>query len=130
MRTNFAQPMNIADLAELVHMRVSSFHQHCQAVALMSPLQFQKVLRLQEARRLIMSPMMDVGTASRQVGYLCVSQFSREYNSFFGMRQARTSPGGGTRALQQPPLLSNRIRHIAPQPDIPICFPHRKAMRR
>ena len=50
----------------------------------MSPLQFQKVLRLQEARRLMLSAMMDAGTASRHVGYVSASQFSREYGRFFG----------------------------------------------
>ena len=50
----------------------------------MSPLQYQKVLRLQEARRLMLSTMMDAGAASRQVGYLSASQFSREYGRFFG----------------------------------------------
>lgn len=50
----------------------------------MSPVQYQKVLRLQEARHLMLSMMMDVSTASLRVGYLSVSQFSREYNRFFG----------------------------------------------
>jgi transcriptional regulator GlxA family with amidase domain len=50
----------------------------------MSPLQFQKVLRLQEARRLMLTGMMDVGISSRQVGYISASQFSREYGRFFG----------------------------------------------
>jgi AraC-like DNA-binding protein len=50
----------------------------------MSPLQFQKVLRLHEARRLMLARMMDAGTACRQVGYLSASQFSREYGRFFG----------------------------------------------
>lgn len=76
--------MNVEALAELVHMRVSSFHQHFKSVTSMSPLQFQKVLRLQEARRLMLSTMMDAGTASRHVGYLSASQFSREYGRFFG----------------------------------------------
>jgi transcriptional regulator GlxA family with amidase domain len=50
----------------------------------MSPLQYQKVLRLQEARRLMLSTMTDAGTASQRVGYLSASQFSREYCRFFG----------------------------------------------
>lgn len=84
LRANFAQPMNVDELAALVHMSVSAFHQHFKAVTAMSPVQFQKVLRLQEARQLMLARMMDVGTASRQVGYLSVSQFSREYRRFFG----------------------------------------------
>ena len=84
LRANFSQPMNVEELAASVHMSVSSFHQHFKAVTSMSPLQYQKVLRLQEARRLIVSTMMDVGSASRQVGYLSASQFSREYGRYFG----------------------------------------------
>ncbi len=76
--------MNVEELAEVVHMSVSSFHEHFKAVTSMSPLQYQKVLRLQEARRLMLSTMMDAGTASRHVGYLSASQFSREYHRFFG----------------------------------------------
>ena len=76
--------MKVAALAKLVHMSASAFHQHFKAVTSMSPLQFQKVLRLQEARRLMLSMMMDVSAASLRVGYLSVSQFSREYSRFFG----------------------------------------------
>ena len=71
-------------LADLVHMSVSSFHQHFKAVTSMSPLQYQKALRLQEARRLMLSMMVDAGTASWRVGYQSASQFSREYGRFFG----------------------------------------------
>jgi len=84
LRENFSQPMKVEDLAELVHMSVSSFHEHFKSVASMSPLQYQKVLRLQEARRLMLSAVMDAGTASQHVGYLSPSQFSREYSRFFG----------------------------------------------
>jgi AraC-like DNA-binding protein len=75
--------MKVEELAELAHMSVSSFHQHFKSVTSMSPLQYQKVLRLQEARRLMLS-MMDAGTASWHVGYQSASQFSREYGRFFG----------------------------------------------
>jgi AraC-like DNA-binding protein len=84
LRTNFPQPMKVEDLAGLVHMSVSSFHEHFKSVTSMSPLHYQKVLRLQEARRLMLSTMMDAGTASQRVGYLSPSQFSREYSRFFG----------------------------------------------
>jgi len=53
LRTNFSQPMKVEDLAELLHMSVSSFHEHFKSVTSMSPLHYQKVLRLQEARRLM-----------------------------------------------------------------------------
>jgi len=84
LRANFSQQMKVGELANLANMSVSSFHQHFKSVTSMSPLQYQKVLRLQEARRLMLSPMMDAGTASRQVGYVSPSQFSREYGRFFG----------------------------------------------
>jgi len=84
LRANFSQPMKVEELAELVHMSASSFHEHFKSVTSMSPLQYQKVLRLQEARRLMLSAMMDAGSASQRVGYLSASQFSREYSRFFG----------------------------------------------
>ena len=76
--------MKVEVLAKLVHMSASAFHQHFKAVTSMSPLQFQKVLRLQEARRLMLSMMLDVSSASQRVGYGSVSQFSREYHRLFG----------------------------------------------
>ena len=84
LRANFSQPMKVEDLAELVHMSVSSFHEHFKSVTSMSPLHYQKVLRLQEARRLMLSSVIDAGTTSQRVGYLSASQFSREYSRFFG----------------------------------------------
>ena len=84
LRANFSQPMKVEELSELAHMSVSSFHQHFKSVTSMSPLQYQKVLRLQEARRLMLSRMMDASAASWQVGYQSASQFSREYSRFFG----------------------------------------------
>jgi len=73
-----------ANLARLVHMSVSSFNVHFKSATSMSPPRYQKVLRLQEARRLMLSTMTDSGTASQRVGYLSASQFSREYSRFFG----------------------------------------------
>ncbi len=89
LRSNFSQPMKVEELAGLVHMSVSSFHEHFKSVTSMSPLQYQKVLRLQEARRLMLSTIMDAGTASQRVGYLSASQFSREYSRFFGSAPTR-----------------------------------------
>ena len=89
LRANFSQPIKIEDLAGLVHMSVSSFHEHFKSVTSMSPLHYQKVLRLQEARRLMLSTMMDASTASQRVGYLSPSQFSREYSRFFGTAPTR-----------------------------------------
>ena len=70
-------------------MSPSSFHQHFKAVTSMSPLQYQKVLRLHEARRLMLARMMDAGSAGREVGYLSASQFSREYTRLFGSAPTR-----------------------------------------
>jgi len=84
LRARYSQPMKVDELAEMVHMSASSFHEHFKAVTSMSPLHYQKVLRLQEARRLMLSTMMDAGAASQRVGYLSASQFSREYSRFFG----------------------------------------------
>ena len=89
VQANFDQPLDVERLAGLVHMSPSSFHQHFRAVTSMSPLQFQKALRLQEARRLMLSRMMDAGSAGRQVGYLSASQFTREYGRYFGNAPTR-----------------------------------------
>jgi AraC-like DNA-binding protein len=89
VREHFAQPITLQGLADLAHMSVSSFHQHFKAVTAMTPLQYQKVLRLQEARRLMLSRMLDAGSAARQVGYLSASQFSREYTRLFGNAPTR-----------------------------------------
>jgi AraC-like DNA-binding protein len=84
LRANFSQPMKVEEMAKQVHMSVSSFHEHFKSVTSMSPLHYQKVLRLQEARRLMLSAIMDANAASQRVGYLSASQFSREYSRFFG----------------------------------------------
>jgi AraC-like DNA-binding protein len=89
LRANFDQPINVEELATLVNMSVSSFHRQFKSVTSMSPVQYQKALRLQEARRLMLTTMMDAGDAGRRVGYLSASQFSREYGRFFGTAPTR-----------------------------------------
>lgn len=89
VRDHFDKPINVEELAEMVHMSPSSFHQHFKTVTSMSPLQFQKALRLQQARRLMLASRMDATTASLQVGYLSASQFSREYGRLFGHAPSR-----------------------------------------
>jgi AraC-like DNA-binding protein len=89
VRQHFAQPVTLDALADMVHMSVSSFHHHFKAVTSMTPLQYQKLLRLQEARRLMLSRVMDAGSAAREVGYLSPSQFSREYARLFGRAPTR-----------------------------------------
>lgn len=84
LRANYDEPVSIEKLAKLVNLSVTSFHRQFKAVTGMSPLQYQKTLRLQEARRLMLTAMLDAGQASRRVGYSSASQFTREYGRFFG----------------------------------------------
>lgn len=84
LRNNFSQSMKVENLAKLAHMSTSVFYKHFKAVTSMSPLQYQKALRLQEARHLMLSRQMDAQTACRLVGYISSSQFSRDYSSYFG----------------------------------------------
>lgn len=84
LRANFDRPVEIEHLANMVNMSVTSFHRQFKAVTSMSPLQYQKALRLQEARRLMLTSMLDAGSAGRRVGYMSASQFTREYGRFFG----------------------------------------------
>lgn len=87
--SEFNQPLRVEDLARQVGMSVSGFHHHFKAVTAMSPLQFQKQLRLQEARRLMLSEEMDAASAGYRVGYDDASYFNREYKSFFGIPPRR-----------------------------------------
>lgn len=89
IRAHFDQPIRIDDLAALAHMSPSSLHGQFKALTSMSPLQFQKTLRLQEARRLMLATGMDAGLASQRVGYISASQFSREYARHFGSAPTR-----------------------------------------
>lgn len=84
MQRNYAKTLRIEELAEVSHMSVSAFHARFKAVTTLSPLQFQKQLRLHEARRLMMSEDMEVAAAAYRVGYESPSQFSREYRRLFG----------------------------------------------
>ncbi len=84
IRAHFHQPVTVDEMAASVNMSPSSFHQRFKAVTSMSPLQYQKVLRLHEARRLMLFQGMVATEACRRVGYLSASQFSREYARFFG----------------------------------------------
>lgn len=81
---NVDKPLRIEELAEMANMGISTFHRHFKEVTAMSPLQFQKQLRLQEARRLLMSESTDAADVAFRVGYESASQFSREYSRMFG----------------------------------------------
>jgi AraC-like DNA-binding protein len=85
IRENIDRPLKIEDTARELGMSVSGFHQHFKSVTAMSPLQFQKQIRLQEARRLMLGENMDVANASFRVGYEDPSYFSREYKKLFGI---------------------------------------------
>ncbi|MCY2952539.1 MAG: AraC family transcriptional regulator [Planctomycetota bacterium] len=84
LRENFDKPLRIEAVARELGMSVSGFHAHFKAVTAMSPLQFQKHLRLQEARRLMLSENLDAGEAGYRVGYDDQSHFSRDYKRHFG----------------------------------------------
>jgi len=84
LRENYREPLRIDVLAKIAAMSTSTFHQHFKAITAMSPLQYQKQLRLQEARRLMLTGALDAASAGHQVGYESASQFSREYGRLFG----------------------------------------------
>jgi AraC-like DNA-binding protein len=84
IKTEFTRSLRVEELAELANMSASSFHQHFKAVTAMSPLQYQKRLRLMEARRILLAEESDAAAAAYRVGYESPSQFSREYSRMFG----------------------------------------------
>lgn len=84
LRAEYDKPLRIDDMAQDIGMSVSGLHHHFKTVTAMSPLQFQKHLRLQEARRLMLTENLDAASAGYRVGYDNASHFSREYKSFFG----------------------------------------------
>ena len=89
IRENFDKSLSIEDMARELGMSVSGFHAHFKAVTAMSPLQFQKQLRLAEARRLMLSENLDAAEAGYRVGYDDASHFSREYKRHFGQPPVR-----------------------------------------
>lgn len=93
LKDHYAKPLRIDDLAAHVQMSASSFHHHFRQLTAMSPLQFQKWLRLNEARRLMLAGEADVSSAAFQVGYESPSQFSREYSRLFGASPRRDVEG-------------------------------------
>jgi len=104
IRTNYAKPLQVEDLAEIAGMGVSTLHHHFRVLTAMSPLQYQKQLRLQAARGRMLMDGLDAASAAFEVGYQSASQFNREYSRFFGqppMRDIRT-----LRSPSAPPLES------------------------
>lgn len=84
LRENISAPLKIENIARELGMSVSGFHHHFKSVTAMSPLQFQKQIRLQEARRLMLGEEMDVASAGFRVGYEDPAYFSRDYKKLFG----------------------------------------------
>lgn len=98
LKQNFVETLKGDDLADRAHMSASTFRQHFRALTGVSPLQYQKQLRLQEARQLMLNENLDAGGAAVRVGYESASQFSREYSRLFGappqrdIRRIRLAP--------------------------------------
>jgi AraC-like DNA-binding protein len=108
LRSNFDKPLRVEELADVARMGTSTFHHHFRALTSMSPLQYQKQLRLHAARDRMLIEGLDAASAAFEVGYESASQFNREYKRFFGqppMRDIRT-----LRSPDAPPLesVSNR----------------------
>ncbi len=89
IRDNYAKPVRVDDLAEIAGMGVSTLHHHFRVLTHMSPLQYQKQLRLQAARGRMLLDRLDASTVACEVGYESVSQFNREYSRFFGQPPMR-----------------------------------------
>jgi AraC-like DNA-binding protein len=105
VRANYAKPLRVEYLAKIAGMGVSTLHHHFQGLTALSPLQYQKQLRLQAARERMLVDGLDAASAAFEVGYESASQFNREYSRFFGqppMRDIRTlrSPGAPVSELR------------------------------
>jgi AraC-like DNA-binding protein len=110
LRRNYARPLRVEELAEMAQMAVSTLHHHFRTLTAMSPIQYQKQLRLHVARERMMNEGLDAASAAFEVGYESASQFNREYRRFFGqppmrdvkarlIRPALEETGSGTGAL-------------------------------
>jgi len=89
VRTNYAKPLRVDDLAKIAGMGVSTLHHHFRTLTAMSPLQYQKQLRLQAARERMLMDGLDAASAAFEVGYESASQFNREYSRLFGQPPKR-----------------------------------------
>lgn len=102
IKANYAKPLRVEDLAQIAGMGLSTLHNHFRALTAMSPLQYQKQLRLQAARGRMLVDGLDAASAAFEVGYESASQFNREYSRLFGqppMRDVRTLRVAGAAGL-------------------------------
>lgn len=95
IRDRYSEPLSVAAIADVAGMSVSTFHRRFKATTALSPLQYQKQLRLHEARRRLIAGKLEAASAGFSVGYESASQFSREYKRLFGL-----SPGRDTKRMQ------------------------------
>jgi AraC-like DNA-binding protein len=102
IRANYAEPMRVEDLARMAGMSPAAFHRHFRAVTATSPVQFQKRIRLQEARSLLLAKPDDVAGVGHLVGYDSPSQFNREYRRLFGVPPGRDASRLRTAVAQLP----------------------------
>jgi AraC-like DNA-binding protein len=100
MRANYAKPLRVEEIAQIAGMSVSTLHHHFRALTAMSPLQYQKQLRLQAARGRMLMDGLDAASAAFAVEYESASQFNGEYSRFFG----------------QPPMRDIRMRRLPSAP--------------
>jgi AraC-like DNA-binding protein len=99
LKSNYEKPLRVEELAQMARMGVSTFHHHFREMTAMSPVRYQKQLRLQAARSRMLTDDLDASSAALQVGYESVSQFNREYSRLFGqppMRDIRALRSAGT----------------------------------
>ena len=107
---NYAKPLRVEDLAQVANMGISTLHHHFRMLTAMTPLQYQKQLRLQAARSLMLNSGLDAASAAFGVGYESPTQFSREYSRFFGqppIRDIRGLRGSGAPASE--PMFNQQL---------------------
>ena len=107
LRANYAKPLRLEELAEIARMGMSTLHHHFRALTAMSPLQYQKQLRLVSARERMLVEGLDAASAAFQVGYESPSQFNREYKRFFGQPPIRDIK---TRRFSESTTLRHRVQ--------------------
>lgn len=104
---NYSKPLRVEELAEVANMGISTLHHHFRILTSMSPLQYQKQLRLQSARTLMLNNGLDAASAAFEVGYESATQFNREYSRFFGQ-----SPIRDVRALRSSAASSSEMARL------------------